>query len=293
LLDNADQLEYLLSKGLIDPTFQKLSDRYRTVLAELQDSDKPDAATNLTPDQEVYLGTFYNKMIHYDEAPRIESNVGAINPALDFKNIEDRYLASPISVATLDDFLTPPALQGLRDFCLESTIYSNHTANHYVSSRLESGFNCDLLDQITQDLQDRLPRILGDHHLTGMWSYRYNNQSVGVSAHTDQGAVTFNFWITPNEANLLPEHGGLIVYTKEQPFDWDWRYYNAKKYDPSVSREIEEFLSDAETVTIPYRENRAVLFHSNLFHKSDHIHFKDGYENRRINITLLFGKRES
>ena len=291
LHDNADQLEYLITKELIDPSFQKLSDRYRTVLAELQDGDKPDAATDLTQDQLAYLGSFYNKMIHYGEAPRIESSVGTINSALDFEQIEDRYLDSPISVVTLDDFLTPTALQGLRDFCLESTIYFNHTANHFVRSRIENGFNCDLLDQITQEVQDRFPRILGDHCLTSMWSYRYNNQSVGVAAHTDQGAVTFNFWITPNEANLLPEHGGLIVYTKEQPSDWNWRYYNTNKYDPSVSREIEVFLSDAESVTIPYRENRAVLFHSNLFHKSDHIHFKDGYENRRINITMLFGYR--
>ena len=84
---------------------------------------------------------------------------------------------------------------------------------------------------------------------------------------------------------------GLIIYTKEQPYDWDWRYFNKEKYTPDVSREINDFLADAEITTIPYRENRAVMFHSNLFHKSDAIHFKDGFENRRMNITLLFGTR--
>ena len=58
-----------------------------------------------------------------------------------------------------------------------------------------------------------------------------------------------------------------------------------------VEEEIANFLTDADTVTIPHRENRAALFHSNLFHKSDHISFKEGYENRRMNITFLFGKR--
>ena len=43
---------------------------------------------------------------------------------------------------------------------------------------------------------------------------------------------------------------------------------------------------------IPYNENRAVIFNSNLFHETDNIDFKDGYENRRINVTMLFGKRE-
>jgi hypothetical protein len=36
--------------------------------------------------------------------------------------------------------------------------------------------------------------------------------------------------------------------------------------------------------------NRCVLFDSTYFHTTDDIHFKDGYENRRINCTLLFGK---
>ena len=46
-------------------------------------------------------------------------------------------------------------------------------------------------------------------------------------------------------------------------------------------------LADAENI---YQQNRAVLFKSNLFHKSEKIDFKDGFENRRINITMLFGK---
>ena len=125
-----------------------------------------------------------------------------------------------------------------------------------------------------------------------MWVYRYNNQTEGVAAHTDEGAVTFNFWITPNDANLSPDRGGLIVYAKEQPLDWDWLHYNNKKYTPAVRQEVSDFLADADTVTIPYRENRAALFHSNLFHKSDEIHFRNGFSNRRMNITLLFGKRQ-
>ena len=44
-------------------------------------------------------------------------------------------------------------------------------------------------------------------------------------------------------------------------------------------------------MTIPDRSNRAVLFHSNLFHKSDKVRFEEGFENRRTNVTMLFGKR--
>jgi hypothetical protein len=44
-------------------------------------------------------------------------------------------------------------------------------------------------------------------------------------------------------------------------------------------------------MTVPYRGNRAVIFNSDLFHKTDAIRFREGYENRRINVTLLYGER--
>ena len=51
--------------------------------------------------------------------------------------------------------------------------------------------------------------------------------------------------------------------------------------------------SKGKKTIIPYKENRAVLFNSSLLHESDNYEFKEGYENRRINITILFGKRTS
>ena len=289
LLDNADQIDYLIAKGLLDPSFNKLADRYRAILGELNLRDAPDTLAKLNPEQVTTLGSFYDKLIHHADGHRVSS---AINPDLEFEDIQDRYRASPISVITIDDIFTAEALEGLRNFCLESTFYFNPIGNHYVTSRIENGFNCDLLDQITEELTARFPKILGGLHLNGMWVYRYNNQSVGVAAHTDEGSVTFNIWVTPNEENLKKDHGGLIVYTKEQPYDWDWRHFNAKKHIPAVAKEINDFLEDADTMTIPHRENRAILFHSNLFHKSDLIDFKQGFKNRRMNVTLIFGTRE-
>lgn len=35
----------------------------------------------------------------------------------------------------------------------------------------------------------------------------------------------------------------------------------------------------------------AAIFSSDLFHETDKITFAQGYENRRINITLLYGAR--
>jgi hypothetical protein len=291
LQETIDQFNYLLAKGRIDPSFQHVAEGYRTVLKEIQLSEETESVFKLTQEQLKNIGSSYNRAIYCPKAPRIKA--GTINKSLDFKQIENNYLSSSMSVTTLDNFLKPEALRRLREFCLESTIFFDFSGNNFVGSMIAGGFNCDLLSQIAEEVKYCFPQIIGDHLLTNIWAYRYNNQSKGVAAHADEGAVTFNLWITPDEANLNPESGGLIVYTKNQPYTWDFKFYNKMKDTKIVEEEIANFLTDAERVTIPHRENRAVLFHSNLFHKSDQIFFKEGYENRRMNITFLFGKREN
>lgn len=120
-----------------------------------------------------------------------------------------------------------------------------------------------------------------------MWGYKYDSQLTGIDDHADTAAVNVNFWITPDDANLDPNSGGLVVNLREAPLEWDFAQYNAIRA-PEV---VQEFLQGSESITIPYRQNRVVMFNSNLFHKTDAIHFKEGYENRRINVTMLFGHR--
>jgi hypothetical protein len=40
---------------------------------------------------------------------------------------------------------------------------------------------------------------------------------------------------------------------------------------------------------VAHRANRAVIFKSALFHKTDRCDFREGYLNKRINVSLLFG----
>jgi hypothetical protein len=79
------------------------------------------------------------------------------------------------------------------------------------------------------------------------------------------------------------------VYDAEAPLDWNFDTFN------NNSKQIRKSLSDRDSgkTVVPYAENRIVLFNSNLFHETDTIDFKQGYENRRINVTMLFGNREN
>ncbi|TFH44449.1 MAG: hypothetical protein E4H01_11110 [Lysobacterales bacterium] len=48
--------------------------------------------------------------------------------------------------------------------------------------------------------------------------------------------------------------------------------------------------ADAVPGYVPYAGNRAMMFRSNVLHKSDRLKFKDAYRQRRVSITFLYGK---
>jgi len=287
LLDRMDQLHRLLDRRLIDPSFERILDRCRRVADECRDEDGPESAKLLTPDQRARLDGVLDKILYLADAPRLA--VPAINEDLDFKAIEAAYRSAAVPAVSIDDILTPDALAALRAFCLDSTIFFESNTAGYVQSYLASGFNCSLMYQIAEELKRHLPSVLGPHFLSNMWAYRHVMSGHGVAPHSDYAAVTFNFWITPDAANLDPTSGGLVIYDKEQPADWDWTAINRKKNQPEVQRRIGAYLASAGETLFAYRSNRAVMFRSNLFHGSDVFRFKAGLENRRTNISLLFG----
>jgi len=139
-----------------------------------------------------------------------------------------------------------------------------------------------------------LPEIFSDHPLQQMWAYKYDsNISSGIKVHADEAAVNVNFWITPDEANIGTEQenngGGLRVYFKDAPASWNFSHFNLR-HDKIYQHLHSEAGGPNKQITVPYQQNRAVIFHSKLFHTTDRFKFKCcKYKDRRINITMLFG----
>ena len=147
------------------------------------------------------------------------------------------------------------------------------------------GFAGRLLLGIAADLRAKLPRVLAGRPLQGMWAYSYDSLFTGIGVHADLGAVSINFWLTPDSANLDPDCGGLLLYAAKAPAHW-----SAERFAPR-EEDIRAHLDSlgAQPIKVPYRANRAVLFDSSLLHESDIFRFAEGYENRRINVTLVYG----
>ena len=66
-------------------------------------------------------------------------------------------------------------------------------------------------------------------------------------------------------------------------------------YNGDDKTEVLDFLEEknSNAVYIPYKYNRCVMFDSNLFHKTAEVNFLPGFDNKRMNVTMLFGQREN
>lgn len=188
----------------------------------------------------------------------------------------------------IDDFLHPDALQALVDFCNEATIFYDVRIG-YLGAYMREGLDSPVLRAVAAELRQKLPNIIGDLPLKSAWAYKYDSEQKGIKIHADQALINVNFWITPNVANLDPDSGGLIIYHREPPPEWSFADYNNFESEGRNEEYVSEGLWRRKKTVVPYRQNRAVIFNSKLFHKTDHHTFKKGLLNRRINLTFLFG----
>ena len=281
LLHDFEQTTYLLQSN---PGLREVNARLGEVLSrqDAAPAGKNIALTDVEADQ---IARFRERVIRHS-APALAGP--SLNPDNDWAAIEDKYFNGGPELVVIDNILSAEALQSLRSFSLASTIWRREYPNQYLGAFGRGGFVSPLHLQIANELRQKMPRIFSDHALEQMWGFKYTSSQTGkgINVHADFGRVNLNFWITPDDANLDPRSGGMIVYDVPAPTSWGFQDYNG---NPA---RVRSFLKErnARAETVPYKFNRAVLFNSNLFHETDAICFKEGYENRRINVTYLFGR---
>jgi len=285
LRHDAEQFEYLLARGLLSADYCTIAASYRQLAAQL-------CAEGVSKRQQwraaelQSIGSIYNHMLYRRCAPAIDQ---ALGQSWRGSEVEQAYLAHRPNIVVIDDFLSAQALASLRAYCLESMIWNSLRYSHgRLGALYNQGLRCPLLDQLATSLRDTLPALIGpQHRLTQLWAYKYPPRMPGDDVHADFAAINVNFWITPDQANLDPASGGMHIYDIAAPPDWQFEEYN--RHPDKIRRYLKAM--DARACYIPYRQNRAIIFDSDLFHGTARCHFRDDYESRRINITLLYGQR--
>ncbi len=288
-----EQFDYLASQGYQTRKFNELAILYKKISKEIKWPSETQLVS-LSNEYQNLLRNSYNRLIHHIEAPKLKTE--AVNNSLDVDQITNDYFDHEFGLTYIDNLLTTTALKSLREFLLGSTIWFDVKDNGYLGAYLNEGLANPLIIQIADELRKKFPEIFKDYRINQIWAYKYdsrakneNSSLKGINVHADFAAINVNFWITSKEANLNPNSGGLVVYDVEAPKKWDFNTYNNNL--KKIREELKK--SKGNTQVIPYNENRAVVFNSNLFHETDTYEFKEGYENRRINVTMLFGNRRN
>ena len=259
------------------------------MLAELNEAEgscDPARRLALSLDQQARLASSFNRLNYLP--PDTNSATEVLNPELDYDSMARQFKVAAPPVIVVDDLLSEIALAALRRFCLEATIWFDCKEHGgYLGAYMNEGFDTPLLFTLARQLEKRLPNIFGGHPLVQMWAFKYGARSNGTRIHADKAAINFNFWITPDVALENKEFGGLRLYDMAAPPKWRFEDYNLQ--ETALRAEIKR--CNTPFRDIPYKCNRAVIFDSSLIHETIPLRFQNGYENRRINVTMLFGER--
>ncbi|GMH84430.1 hypothetical protein TrST_g2119 [Triparma strigata] len=236
----------------------------------------------------------FNRLLYMPKAvPRSYKNPFCLNPELDWKTLEDRYLEG--DVLQIDSLMTDVCLRELRRFAQEGTLFYDFKRSYFGAYLDEGVREFDWINILIDEFRERFPRVIGSMPLSTAWFYKYDSlesHAGGIGIHADQAAVNINIWLTEDDANLDKTSGGLVIYDTAPPRE---EVYDPEKFFVWNQDIMEGYRQNwlkehgAKNITVPFKENRAAVFDSKRLHATDTYHFKPGYTNRRINLTLLFG----
>ena len=283
LRHDIEQLEYLIKQGKLSADYDSLVQDYKNVLNSLPDTPHSDINKLFPPPSQRFRDA-YNRTLYYHPPAAIPG--GAINSDIDGDAIEAAYFGQDYGMAAFDNFLKPEALTALRTFFMESTHWFDVDILGEVGASIRHGICCPLLVQIAEETRAAFPRIFKDVLFHNTWSYKFYSRQSGVPVHADDGKISINFWLTPDEANLNPETGGMTFWKERVPI----RFFG--ETPDEKSKIMKKIIDDpaADPFVVPYGGNKVAVFESRLLHKTNEVDFKDGYENRRVNLTILYGR---
>lgn len=286
LRHDLEQFRYLLKNDRLPRNLTESAiGAYEEVLLQLSDVAETDMLT-LSWSQWETIGPYFNRALYLPVVSRVRG--GALNPAIDFTEVQEAYNSSDPQLVVVDDFLSKEALDKLVRYYREATIFYDVNHPSYLGSYMTDGLGNPVLAQVVMEVTQKLRPIICDRPLVQAWVYKYDDTKTqkGIDIHADSATVNFNIWLG-EDAGLHHGRGGLVVFTAKAPPDWEFGSYNTSPLRPQAAQLLEE--SDYKNITVPYKQNRMIMFDSKLFHVSDVAGWKPGYEKRRINLTLLFG----
>ena len=265
VLKRTDEKKAAYFRDTVAPT-------YRTVLEgipELGELERTQGLYGFRPaDLEVGIMDIYNKALHHTDFDELTDDKGRpvelLSESFNATKIEREWFNEVAQgrpgIVVIDDVLSPLALERIRTILLQSTVFYQTKMplrfGGYAGAYIDDGLHDRILLALAFEFNKALPRIMKNAPLRYLWAYRYDSDYNGIATHADEAAVNLNIWLTPDEANIDKDHGGLVIFTAKPPPDADFTAYNT-----NTEKLVEEVIKPTgySNVTVPFRYNRAVM----------------------------------
>ena len=220
--------------------------------------------------------------ILYNKPIKMEENF--LNCNLNIHQIENDYNNSSPEIVVIDNFLSEKFLKEINIFFRCANIFKRPYPRGYIGTFLNTGMSNMAILKFSQELKYTFKHIFHKYQLTQAWAFKYDSDQKGINIHADDAQVNVNFWITESESNLDTNSGGMIIWKKKPNINASFDDFNSSHKSHKRLDEVKNI----DSIKIPYRTNRVVIFNSKLYHATDEINFKKSYINRRVNVTLLY-----
>jgi hypothetical protein len=217
-----------------------------------------------------------------------EAGADPLNPSVNWAEAEASYASDRITV--VDEFFTVDALEELWRYARETACFRT-VRRGFLGAFPADGNTHPILLSTARALERRMPLTFAGHPLGLWWLFKYTDEAPqGIGIHADAAAVNVNIWLTPDI--VRKEGGGLDIFMQLPPHEANVTDFNHEFPSEAAEAEFRRKLRSAGDVKhIDYKQNRAVIFVSDLFHESEPFTFIDCVEQPRINLTFLFGDR--
>jgi tetratricopeptide (TPR) repeat protein len=279
------QLQWLREKGILRDHFAGASAGY-AALASVLSGDRASEAISVDSGTLALIATFYRRCTSVGDPTRVDV---ALREDIDWDAVASTFhdATNECRYVVVDDLLSCAALTKLRSYLLDSTIWHNDAqlGRSYLGAYEGSGAHTELVDQIDDAMKACAPAIFEAYELFEVWAYRNVFGSTAIGVHADVSDLNVNIYVSPGHGNCDSLSGGMRIYRRRAARDWSFEDYNG-----SVDA-IEAEVANVATVSIPFRENRAVIFDAKMFHGSDRCAFRSEYANLRTNVTLLYRRK--
>lgn len=210
-----------------------------------------------------------------------------LSDKVDWARVEAEYKSQ--RVAVVDGFFSAEALSELWSYACEAPCFGT-VRKGFLGAFPADGTVHPLLLATVRSLERRMPGIFQGHPLALWWLFKYFEAPQGIGIHADAAAINVNVWLTPDCARQ--GGGGLNIYTQLPPDEAGVPEFNHEFASVEEEAALRGTLEAAGPVRhVAYKQNRAAMFVSDLFHASEPFVFPDAVEQPRVNLTFLFGDR--